>query len=137
MSASLELWPATPRGGPPSRLQRLRRNVRELPCALLLGVQLLALLAYPYMETAEFGGVRHVGRALFGVVGLVVLFLAIRAVRLTPAHTWIAALIGLPVVALTMAEAVWPDSNPVLFWSSTLHALFYFYTCRSFKWPAI
>jgi hypothetical protein len=80
------------------------------------------------METAALGDVREVGRALFGLVGLLVLFLAIRAVRATPAHTWVAAVVGVPVVALTIAEAIWPDSDPILFWSSLLHAIFYFYT---------
>ncbi len=129
MSASLELWP-TPsrRAGPPTRWDRVRRGFRETPCALLLAVQLLALLGYPFMETATFGDFREFGRALFGLVGLLVLFLAIRAVRATPAHTWLAAAMGLPVVALTIAEAVWPDSDPILFWSSLLHAVFYFYT---------
>ncbi|HEX5967998.1 MAG TPA: potassium channel family protein [Intrasporangium sp.] len=129
MSASLELWPSTARRpGPPTRWDRLRRGFVETPCAVLLAVQLAALLAYPFMETATLGEFREFGRMLFGLVGLVVLFLAIRAVQATPAHTWVAAVVGVPVVALTVAEAVWPDSDPVLFWSSLLHALFYFYT---------
>ena len=54
MSASLELWPSSPRrAGPPSRVDRLRRKVAELPCALLLFVQLGALLAYPFVETRD------------------------------------------------------------------------------------
>jgi hypothetical protein len=109
-------------------LDRLRRGLRETPCALLLAVQLIALLIYPFMETATLGDFREFSRALFGLVGLLVLFLAIRAVRATPALTWIAAVIGLPVVLLTISEAVWPDNNSVYFWSSLLHALFYFYT---------
>ena len=32
------------------------------------------------------------------------------------------------MVLLTIAEAVWPDNDPVAFWSALLHALFYFYT---------
>ncbi|EWT03478.1 Ion channel [Intrasporangium oryzae NRRL B-24470] len=129
MSASLELWPSTPRrAGPPTRLDRLRRKLVELPCALLLFVQLTALLVYPYLETATIGNWRDAGRALFGIVGILVLFLAVRAVRATPALTWVAALLGVPVVLLTVAEAVWPDSASIEFWSALLHALFYFYT---------
>ena len=129
MSASLELWPSTPRRvGAPTRMDRFRRKVAELPCALLLFVQLGALLVYPFLETATIGNWRDAGRALFGIVGLLVLFLAVRAVRATPALTWIAALLGVPVVILTIAEAVWPDSATLEFWSSLLHALFYFYT---------
>jgi len=106
----------------------MRRWLHDTPSAVLLAVQLGALLVYPYLETATFGDFSEFGRALFGLVGLFVLFLAIRAVRATPAHTWVAGVVGLPVVMLTIAEAVWPDSDPVLFWSSLLHALFYFYT---------
>lgn len=95
---------------------------------MLLFVQLGALIAYPFMETQGEGEARNVGRALFGVVGLLVLFLAVRAVRATPALTWVAAGIGVPVVLLTVAEAVWPENAQVVFWSALLHALFYFYT---------
>lgn len=95
---------------------------------MLLFVQLGALVAYPFMETQGEGEARNVGRALFGVVGLLVLFLAVRAVRATPALTWVAAGIGVPVVLLTVAEAVWPENAQVVFWSALLHALFYFYT---------
>ena len=95
---------------------------------VLLVVQLAAILLYPSMETATLGEWRYFGKSLFGVVGLIVLFLAVRAVRATPALTWIAAVIGIPVVVLTVAEAVWPESEAVAFWSSSLHAVFYFYT---------
>ncbi|MGW5241311.1 ion channel [Monashia sp. NPDC004114] len=129
MSASLELWPSTSRrGGPPTRWYRFRRSFRELPCAVLLVVQLVAIVVYPSMENATLGEWRYFGKSLFGLVGLVVLFLAVRAVRATPALTWIAAGIGIPVVLLTVAEAVWPDNDAVAFWSSMLHAVFYFYT---------
>lgn len=108
-------------------MDRFRRKIAELPCALLLFAQLAALLAYPYIETRA-GDVRETGRAIFGLIGLIVLFLAVRAVRATPALTWVAAVLGGPVVVLTVAEAVWPDNGVVAFWSALLHALFYFYT---------
>jgi hypothetical protein len=128
VSASLELWPSSPRrAGPPTRLHQLRRKVSELPCALLLFAQLAALVAYPFVETRA-GDVRETGRAIFGLIGLLVLFLAVRAVRATPALTWVAVVLGGPVVLLTVAEAVWPDNSPIAFWSALLHALFYFYT---------
>ena len=87
-----------------------------------------ALLAYPFVETATLGDYREAGRAVFGLIGLLVLFLAVRAVRATPALTWVAVVLGGPVVLLTVAEAVWPDSDPIAFWSALLHAFFYFYT---------
>jgi hypothetical protein len=95
---------------------------------VLLLVQLLGLLVYPFMEGATLGEFRSFGRALFGVFGLLVLFLALRAVRATPALTWVAVIIGIPVVVMTVLEAIYPDSVAVVFWSSLLHAVFYFYT---------
>jgi len=105
----------------------LRRKVAELPCALLLFAQLAALLAYPFIETRS-GDVQEAARAVFGLLGLLVLFLAVRAVRATPALTWVAVLLGGPVVVLTVAEAIWADNATLTFWSAVLHALFYFYT---------
>ena len=69
-----------------------------------------------------------VGRTLLSLFGLVVLFLAVRAVRATPALTWFAILLGLPIVVLTILEAADPTNVPVQFWSAALHAAFYFYT---------
>lgn len=129
MTASLELWPSSPRrAGPPTRLDRVRRKLVELPCALLLFVQLAAIVVYPFLENVTLGDWRYFGRALFGLIGLGVLFLAVRAVRASPALTWVAILLGLPVVVLTIAEGIFPESEVVIFWSALLHAAFYFYT---------
>ena len=54
--------------------------------------------------------------------------LAVRAVRATPAWTWVAVLLGIPVVALTILEAAFYQNATVVLWSSLLHAAFYFYT---------
>jgi len=98
------------------------RRVRTMPCATLLMVQLLGVVLYPFMEGAE------VGRALFSLFGLVVLALAVVAVRSTPALTWVSITIGLPVVVLTVLEAANPGNTTISLWSGVLHALFYFYT---------
>jgi hypothetical protein len=58
----------------------------------------------------------------------VVLTLAVRAVRLTPALTWVAILLGVPVVVLTVLEAVSPDNHAVVATSGLVHAAFYGYT---------
>jgi len=90
--------------------------------AVLLVVQLTGVLLYPFMDESALG------RAALSTFGLVVLFLAVRAVRATPALTWIAVLIGLPIVVLTILEVAEPLNATVLLWSSILHAVFYFYT---------
>ena len=54
------------------------------PSAILLVVQLLGVLLYPYMEETGPGAV------LFEIFGAVVLALAIWSVRESPGPTWIA-----------------------------------------------
>jgi Ion channel len=98
------------------------RTAKAHPCGVLLAVQVLGILLYPFMEDTELGG------ALFGIFGLLVLALAVWAVNRTPALNWIALLIGLPVVVLTMLEVVHSDNVSIALWSDVLHALFYFYT---------
>lgn len=97
-------------------------TVKAHPSGVLLAAQLIAVLAYP------FTGDTPAGRAVLGVFGLFVLAVAVWAVRATPALTWIAITLGIPVMALTIAEAVYPTSDPIRLWSSILHALFYGYT---------
>jgi Ion channel len=95
----------------------LRRN----PSALLLGTQLLQLLAYPFLDHST------AGRAVIGVVGLVVVLAALWAVRSTPALTWVAVLLGVPAMVLAVLEAVYPHNDPIVLTSSLVHAPFYFF----------
>ena len=89
---------------------------------MLLAVQLVGVLLYPFMDDSP------IGRAALSLFALVVLFLAVRAVRATPALLWVAVLLGLPIVALTILEVIDPFNAQVILWSSILHAAFYFYT---------
>jgi hypothetical protein len=98
------------------------RAVWAHPSAVLLAVQLLGVLLYPFMAESV------TGRSLLSLFGLVVLVLAVRAVRATPAWTWVAVLVGVPVFVLTILEAFLPENRTVLLWSSVMHAAFYFYT---------
>ena len=92
------------------------------PSAVLLAAQLLGVVLYPFM------GESPTGRAMVSLFGLFVLVLAVWALRTTPALTWVSVLLGLPVVALTILEAVNPTSAGIVLWSSVLHAAFYLYT---------
>jgi hypothetical protein len=65
---------------------------------------------------------------MVSLFGLVVLVLAVWTTRTTPALTWVSLLLGLPVAILTIAEALNPGGQTVLFWSTLLHGAFYFYT---------
>jgi ion channel len=92
------------------------------PSAVLLAVQLIGVLLYPFMDASP------IGRAALSTFGLVVLFLAVRTVQATPALLWVAVLLGVPIVILTILEVVDPLNSQVVLWSSVLHAVFYFYT---------
>jgi len=94
----------------------------QQPSAVLLAVQLIGVLLYPFMDGSP------IGRAALSTFGLVVLFLAVRAVQATSTLRWVAILLGLPIVVLTVLEAIDPLNAPIVFASSVLHAVFYFYT---------
>ena len=92
------------------------------PCADLLLIQIAGILIYPFL------GDQPLGRAVFSTLALLVLVLAVMAVRMTPALSWVSAILGLPVVVLTIWEALSPGAESVVLWSSVFHAAFYFYT---------
>jgi len=82
----------------------------------------------PLLENASVAEWTGFGHSALGLFGIAVLVLAVRAVRSTPALTWVAIVLGLPVVVLTIVEGFVPDNQQVTLWSSGLHALFYRYT---------
>lgn len=91
------------------------------PSATLLLVQLLGVLAYP-----SFGG-SPPGRAALGVVGMVMVLVAIWAVRFSPALVWVAVLFGAPALVFTFLEAWYRDVDWIVLTNACLHAPFYFY----------
>ena len=68
------------------------------PCAILLVVQLLGMLLYPFIENTEAG---HIG---FNVFGIVVLGITTGMVRRTPGLAWISACIAGPVIVLLVLQ---------------------------------
>jgi hypothetical protein len=96
------------------------------PSAVLLAVQLLGVVLYPFM------GESPTGRAALSLFALVVLVVAVRAVRATPAWSWVVIGLLLPVAVLTILEALYPTDVTILLWSSVLHAAFYLYTSYGF-----
>jgi hypothetical protein len=98
------------------------RTIWHHPSAVLLAAQLLGVVVYPFIIESP------TGRTVLSLFSLVVLVLAVRAVRATPAWGWAWVLLGVPVVALTVLEAITPQNETVVLWSSLFHAAFYFYT---------
>jgi hypothetical protein len=95
--------------------------VREHPSGVLLGAQLLTVLAYPFLEGST------PGRALIGVVGMLVVLIALWAVRRTPALTWVPLIFGVPAMVTTVIEALEPDNDTIVLVNALLHAPFYFF----------
>lgn len=97
------------------------RIPREQPSAVLLAAQLAAVVAYPYFNDSP------TGRGLLGLVGTVVVLLALGAVRRTPALTWVAVLLGGPALVFTVLEAISPGTDAFVLASGAFHAPFYFF----------
>lgn len=105
----------------PSRLPVPVRAVAEHPSAVLLVAQLVVVLAYPGLDGSTLG------RAVVGVVQMLVVLAAVWAVRRTEVLTWVALLLGAPAVVLAVAEAVEPDVGWIVVASAAFHVPFYFF----------
>ena len=97
------------------------RVLSRHPSATLLLVQLLGVLAFPFL------GASSPGRAALGVVGMVMVLVAIWAVRFSPALVWIAVLFGAPALVFTFLEAWSPSTDWIVLTNACLHVPFYFY----------
>ncbi|MES3023068.1 MAG: ion channel [Pseudomonadota bacterium] len=99
-------------------------HTKRHPSAILLMVQLLGMVLYPFIESTE------TGRVAFNVFGIVVLGITTRMVRRTPGLAWVSALIALPIIVLLTLQIVF-GMRELLPWSSALEAMFYFYAAGS------
>jgi Ion channel len=99
---------------------RALASLRRHPSGVLLAVQLLGLLLYPLMEGTG------PGRAVFGAFGVLVLALALWVVVRSPTTNWIAALLAVPAVALTLLGS-WAGDVRWLVWGQALESALYFY----------
>ena len=93
---------------------------RRHPSAFLLAAQLLSLLLYPIMDDTTSG------RLLFGAVALVVVPLTVWVVAHSPSVRWVAWMLAIPAVILTIA-GIALDRPGLLQLSAVLEAALYFY----------
>jgi hypothetical protein len=93
------------------------------PSAGLLFVQVLGILLYPLMDSPA-------QRSLFGAFGLLVLGAALYVVRRGPWLTGLALVLALPIVVLSITQALDPDPRWMAF-TAALEAAFYFYATGS------
>ena len=103
----------------------VRRVLGSHPSAVLLGAQLVTVLAYPFLSDSV------VGRSVVGVAQMCVVLLAVWAVRRTPSFTWVVAVVAIPAMTFTVLEAASPGTDWIVLTSALLHAPFYFYVSYS------
>ena len=106
------------------RLLRLIVRTRRHPSAVLLLVQLLAMVLYPFVEHTGAG---HIALNAFGIA---ILTLTINMVRRTPGLTGISVGLAVPIIVLLVAQMIF-EMPHLQAWSSALEALFYFYAAGS------
>jgi hypothetical protein len=105
-------------------MKRFFRHTNRHPSAILLLVQLLGVILYPFIEGTKIG---HAGLNVFGVI---VLSMTIRTVHKTPGPTWVSVTLAVPIILL-LAQQTFFDMPGLLAWSSALEAVFYFYAAAS------
>ena len=103
---------------------RLFIHTRRHPSAILLLVQLLGMLSYPFIEGTA------AGRVALNVFGIVVLAFTIRMVRRTPGEVRVSWALAVPIIVLLLAQILL-GMQQLAAWSSGLEALFYFYAAGS------
>lgn len=103
---------------------RIIHHTARHPSAILLVVQLMGMLLYPFIEGTPWGLVA------FNAFGITVLGFTTRMVRRTPGQTWISASLAVAIIALLMLQTFF-DMRHLLPYSSALEALFYFYAAGS------
>lgn len=96
------------------------QRAKDTPSAVLLFVQLAAVLLYPFMEDTGLG------RIAFSILGICVLWLAVLAVGRTPSFTWISILLAIPAMTLLFAQMFF-ETDWMMTWSSGFEAALYFY----------
>jgi hypothetical protein len=94
--------------------------LRRHPSAFLLATQLFSLVLYPVMDG------KHEGRLLFGAVGVIVVALALWVVNRSPITNWVAWLLAVPAVVLTVSGVVL-DREILFTWSAMFESALYFY----------
>lgn len=110
------------RSVPQSRISRVLTHIT--PSAYLLFAQILLLVLY-----AAFDGQR-IERALITTFGTVVLVLRVWVIQRSPAVNWIAWVLAIPTLVLSLLSGFIENQN-LLGWSALLDAMLYFYAAGS------
>ena len=80
-------------------------QVTAHPSAMLLGAQLLQVLAWPFLGGSKVGG------AFLGVIAMLAVGSAVLAVRRTPHVSRVVFFLGAPTIVFTLLEVIFPGSE--------------------------
>jgi len=100
-------------------MRRAWRLALTHPSGVLLAVQLIGVLAYPFMEDAALG------RVGFEAFGALVLTLAVLSVAKSRTPTWLAVSLAVVASGLSIFEAFYPSTTLEVL-NCAVHAVFYF-----------
>lgn len=100
---------------------KLTSFVKCYPYACLLAVQLLSIIFYGFMSDSTLS------RLIFSCFGLAVPLLALLVVVRSPAATWVATLLVVPSIFMTLI-AGFAGYNYLLLWAHGLESIMYFYS---------
>ncbi|MFW5432317.1 MAG: ion channel [Methylophilaceae bacterium] len=101
-------------------MQTIIPFVKRYPYACLLAVQLLSVIFYGFMSDSA------TSRLIFSCFGLAVPILALLVVVRSPAVTWVATILVVPAILLTLL-AGFSGLNHLLLWAHGLESVMYFY----------
>lgn len=102
--------------------RRIVTRAKRYPSAVLLGMQILTIIAYPFI------GRSALGRAVISLLGTLVLGIAIWTIRSTQSTVVPALVLGALAVTGSVLEIFWAGTMLVDTSSDVVHVLFYFYT---------
>lgn len=97
---------------------------RRHPSAFLLAAQLVSLILYAFFDGSTNG------RALLGAFGVLVLTLVVWVVKRSPALNWVAWVLVVPAIVLSLLSVYFVNPT-LLIWASLLEAALYFYAAGS------
>lgn len=106
------------------RYSNFMLHTQRHPSAILLMVQLLGMVLYPFIEHTQAGPI------FFNAFGIAVLGMTTYMVRRTPGYMWISASLAVPIIILLLLQIAF-EMPQLLPWSSALEAIFYFYAAFS------
>jgi len=102
-------------------MKKITAFIKCYPYACLLAVQLLSVIFYGFMSDSALS------RLIFSCFGLAVPLLALLVVVRSPAATWVAIMLVVPSVLMTLI-AGFAGYTSLLLWAHILESIMYFYS---------